>query len=107
MMPGLPVSSIPQCKENRHEGVCPESFQAIGHSVPTFIEVHQASKMICNIMSLTSQINTLSLLEDIITSSNDVFKVFVSDMAVEIRKLGSPTRDTAKDNDTVKQTARS
>jgi hypothetical protein len=41
-------------------------------------------------------------LEAIITSSNEVFKDFVSNMAVEIRKLSNPTRETAENNDTVK-----
>ena len=48
---------------------------------------------------------TCSFLEDIITSSNELFKDFVSDMAVEIRMLGIPTRETAENNDTVKTTA--
>ena len=34
-----------------------------------------------------------------------MFKDCVSDMAVEIRKLGNPTRETAENNDTVEQTA--
>jgi len=34
-----------------------------------------------------------------------VFKDCVSDMVVEIRKLGNPIRETAENNDTVKQTA--
>ena len=46
-----------------------------------------------------------SFLEDIITSSNEVFKDCVSDMAVEIQELGNPTRETAKNNHTVKQIA--
>jgi len=73
MMPGLPVSSIPQCKLNRHEGACLELFQAIGRFEPTFIDAHQASKMVCKVRSLISRINTCSSLEEIITSSNDVF----------------------------------
>jgi len=48
---------------------------------------------------------TRSFLEAIITSSNEVFQDFVSDMAVEIRMLGIPTRETAENNDTVKPTA--
>jgi hypothetical protein len=46
MMPGLAFSSIPQCKENRHEGACLELFKAIGRFEPTVIEAHHASKMI-------------------------------------------------------------
>jgi len=45
------------------------------------------------------------LLEEIITSSNEVFKGFESDMAVGIRKLGNLTPKTAKSNDKVKQSA--
>jgi hypothetical protein len=105
MMPGLPVSSIPQCKYNRHEGACREFFQAIGSFEPTFIETHQASKMICKVRLVKSRIKLCSFLDDIITSSNEVFKDCVSDMVVKIRKLGNPTRKTAEDNDTVKQIA--
>jgi hypothetical protein len=105
MMPGLPVSLIPQCKSNRHEGACLEFFHAIGRFEPTFIEAHQTSKMICKVMSLKSQIQTLLFLEAIITSSNEVFKDWVSDMAVEIRKLGNPTWETAEYKDTAKQIA--
>jgi len=48
---------------------------------------------------------TLSLLEDIITLSNEVFQDFETVMAVGNRKLGNPTRKTAQSNDTAKQTA--
>ena len=61
--------------------------------------------MICKVRSLKSRINTHSFLEEIISSSNEVFNDFVSDMAVEIRKVGNPTRKTAEHNDTVTQTA--
>jgi len=42
-------------------------------------------------------------LEEIITSSNEVFKDCVSDMVVEIRKLGILTQETAENNDIVTQ----
>jgi len=105
MMPGLSVSSIPQCKSNRREGACQEFFQAIGRFEPTFIEAHQASKMICKVRSLKSRIKTRSFLKDITTSSNEVFKDWVYNVAVDIRKLGNPSRETAENNDTVKQIA--
>jgi len=44
-------------------------------------------------------------LDEIITSSNEVFEDCVSDMVVEIDKLGNPTSKTAENNDTVKQIA--
>jgi len=91
MMGGLPVSSFLQCKLNRHDGACLEFFHAIGCLDPTFIEAHQASKMICNVRSLKSRLKTRSLLDEIITSSNEVFKDCVSDMVVEIGKLGIST----------------
>jgi len=100
-MPGLPDSSIPQCQWNRHEGACLEAFHAIGHFKPTFIEAHLVSKMICTVRSLKSREKTSSFLEEIIHSSNEVFEDFVSDIAVEIRKLGNMTRKTGKHNDTV------
>jgi len=105
MMPGLPDSSIPQCKPNRHEGACLDAFQAIGRFEPTFIEAYHASKMICKVRSLNSRIKTHSLLEEIITSSNGVLKDFVSDMALDIRNMGNTTRKTAENNNTLKQTA--
>jgi hypothetical protein len=101
MMSGLPVSSIPQCKQNRHEGACLQFFQAIGPFEPTFSEAHQASKMICKVRLLQSRIKTGSFLEQITTSSNELFKDCSSDMAVEIRKLGNPTRETTDNNNTV------
>jgi len=60
MLPELPVSSVPQCKLNRHEGACLESSQAISRFEPTFIEAHRASKMICKVRSLKSRIKTRS-----------------------------------------------
>jgi hypothetical protein len=51
------------------------------------------------------RIKTRSFWEQIITSSNDVVKHFVSNMAVAIRTLGNASRKTAENNDPVKQTA--
>ena len=104
-MQGLPVSSIPQCKLNRHDGACLECFHAIGRLNPTFIEAHQESKMISNVRWLKSRIKTRSFVEEIITSSNEVFKDCVSDMVIEMGKLGIPTPDCAENHDTVTQNA--
>jgi len=43
------------------------------------------------------------MLEEIITSSNEVFKDCVFDMVIEIGKLDISTRETAENNDTVTQ----
>jgi len=91
MIPWLPVSSILQCKKNRHEDVCLEFFLAIGHFAPTSIDGHQALKMICKVRSLKSRIKTHSLLEEIITFSIKLCKDIESDMAVELRNLSNPT----------------
>jgi len=104
MTPWLPFSSIPQCKWNRHERACREWFQPIGRFESTFIEAQQALKMICKVMSHKARIKTRSFLEEIITSSNEVFKHCTSDMVVGIRKLGNPTPRTAEDINTVQQT---
>jgi len=88
MIAGLPVSSIPQCKYIRHGDTCLDSFQAIGHFERTFIEAHQALKMIPKVRLCKSEIKIHSFLEEIKTSSNEVFKHFESDVAVGIRKLG-------------------
>jgi len=61
--------------------------------------------MISKVRSLKSRIKTRPLLEQITTSSNEVFKDYVYNMAVEIRKLGTPTPETAENNATVKLTA--
>ena len=87
------------------DGACLEFFDAMSRFEPTFLEAHQASKRICNVWSLKSRINTRSFLEEIITSANEVFKYCVSDMVVEIGKLGILTRETAENNDTVMQNA--
>jgi hypothetical protein len=63
--------------------------------------------MICEVWSLKSEMETCSLFEEIITSSNDVYKDFESDMAVGIRMQGNPTQETAKGNNTTKQNASS
>jgi len=91
MMPGLRVSSIPQCKQNCPEGACLEFFQAIEHFEPTFIQAHQASNTICSVQLFNSRIKTYSFLEDINTYSNQVFTDCESDMAVGIGWLGNWT----------------
>ena len=63
--------------------------------------------MICNVRSLKSQIKTCSFLEEIITSSKEVFKDLESDLALKIKRLIDPTRETGESDDTVKQTASS
>jgi hypothetical protein len=80
MIPRLPVSSIPQCKSNRHQDAGLEFFQAIRRFMPTFIKAHQALKMICNIWLVKSRMKTCSFLEEIITSSNEMFKDFESNI---------------------------
>jgi hypothetical protein len=44
------------------------------------------------------QIKTVSMLKEIITSGNEVIKDYESGMAVEIRQLVDPTRETAENN---------
>jgi hypothetical protein len=80
-------------------------FQAIKWFNPTYSDLYKASKMICKVRRPKSRIKTCSILENIITSSNNVFKFYESGMAVEIRKLGNLTRETAKINVIPKQTA--
>ena len=46
-----------------------------------------------------------SFLEEIITSSNEVFKDFECDLALGIGQLGNPTQKPAESNDTAKQVA--
>jgi len=107
MLPGLLVASIPQCKLTRHDCACLELLQAIGNFELLSIEAHHASKMICTVKLLKSRIQTHSFVEEIISSSKEVFKDLESDMAVRIRMLVDPTRKTGESNDTVKHTASS
>jgi hypothetical protein len=74
MMPGLPVVSIPQSELTHHDGACLELLQAIGRLMPSFIEAHHAWKMISNVSSFNSRIKIRSFLEEIITSTQEVFK---------------------------------
>jgi hypothetical protein len=60
--------------------------------------------MSSKVRSLKSRIKTRVLLEEIITSSSEVFKDSVSDMEVELGMLGNPTRKAAENNYTVRQT---
>jgi len=96
MIPGLPLTSILQCKQNRNEEACRELFQPIGRFEPTFIDAHPASKKICKVTSLKSRIKTYSFLEDIRTSSIEVFKDCESDTVVGMRNLDNPTQEAAK-----------
>jgi len=84
MTPGLPVTSIPRSKLKCHETGCLEFFEVIRRFESKFIQTHQASMMICKLTSLKSWIKTGSFLEKIITSTNEVFKVFESNMAIDI-----------------------
>ena len=105
MMPGLPVSSIPQCKLNRHKGTCLELFHPIGRFERTFFEAHHASKMIRKVRSLKWRITIRSYLEVMIISSDEVFTDGVSDLGVELWKLGNLIRETAEYYDALQQIA--
>ena len=59
------------------------------------------------VRSLKSRIKTHSFLEEIITSSKEVFKDLESDMSVRIRTLVDPTQKPGEGDDTVTQTASS
>jgi hypothetical protein len=96
MIPQLPVSSIPQCKQNHHSGACVELYLAVGRFEPIFIEAHQASKKGWKVTSIKSQIMSLSFWEEIITLSKEGLKNCDSDMAVRSRSLVNPTQKTAE-----------
>jgi len=89
MITGLAVSSIPHCKYNRHEGACPDLFQAIESFEHTFIKAHQTAKMICTVWLLKSPIKTCSFLQEIITSHNQIFNNFKSNIPIESTNLGT------------------
>jgi len=89
IIPRLPVSSIPPCELNRHQGTCLEQFQVIEYFERTFIEADQAWKIIWTVSSLQSWIKTRSVFEDIIIPSNKEFQAFESDIAVGTWNLGN------------------
>jgi len=105
LMPGLLVSSIPQCKSICQDGACLEWLQGIARFEPTFIEIHYILKMICKPRLLKSRIKTCSFLEVMMTSNNEVFKDCESDIAVAIWWLSNSTRETAKNYVVVKWNA--
>jgi hypothetical protein len=107
VMPGVLVASMPLCQSHRHDSACLELFQPTGRVKPSFIEAHQESNIFCNIRWLKSQLKTWSFVPEIITLSKGMIKDYKSDIAVTIRTLCEATQETAKSNDTVKQTARS
>jgi hypothetical protein len=71
----------------------------------TLIAAQQVLETFCNIRLLTSQITAHLFLEEIITSSIEVFQDLESDMAVGIRNLGIATRAAAESNVIVQQNA--
>jgi hypothetical protein len=102
---GLPVSSIPQCKWNHLNRRCRVLFEAIETFEWTFIEVHQASNIIRRVRSFKSQIQSYLLLDDIITSSNEVFTDFESDIVLGIWSLCISGWVTVKSYNSVKYAA--
>jgi len=66
------------------------------------MEAHSSSKMIFKARSLKSPVKRQLFLDEYITSSNDVFQDFQSDMVERIGQLGNSTRKTAESNDTAK-----
>jgi len=96
MMPGLPVSSIPQCKWKCPKDVCLELFQAIECFECTFIEAHKVWNMVCKVRSLKWWIKTREFLEDITITRNMAFEDSESDITRGIWKLGNSTWETVK-----------
>jgi hypothetical protein len=96
MMVGLQVSSNLQCEQNRQEGACLESNQPICRFESTFIDTYQASKTIYKVWPLKSRMKIRSVFEDIITSRNEVFRDFVSDIPVGNITLGNSIWVTVK-----------
>jgi len=96
MIPGVPVSSFPQSQKDHHEGTHQEWFQALEYFEPTFMEAHEALKMILKVRSLKSQIKQRSFLQDIITFSNEVLKDIEFNMVVRNRELVNTRRETAE-----------
>jgi hypothetical protein len=80
-------------------------LEVIGYFEPTFVEAHQAPKMICKVLLFKSHIKKRSFLAQIITTSHEIFKDFESDMTLGLRMLDNPTSDTVESNSTLKQNA--
>jgi len=60
------------------------------------MEAHQVSNMICKVRLLKSRIRICTYLEDIITSTNEVFKDLESDSTPGIQKPSSSTWEAVK-----------
>jgi len=96
VMLGLAVFSIPQCKQNRQASTWPQAFEAIGQFARTFIEADKACNMSCYLTLLKSQIQSRSILEDIITSSNTGFDDLESAIVGGIWKRGNWNWESVK-----------
>jgi hypothetical protein len=83
MMPNLPVCTLPQYKHKCDEGECQDLFQSIECIELTFVDADQAWNMCCNVMLLKSGIQTLSVLEEIITTSSEVLNELENNIVVE------------------------
>jgi len=94
MKPGMPVSSIPQCKLHRDESTCLQSFQAIQCFEPTFLEAPWQLTKISKLRLLKSRIKINSFLDDIITCLNTVFKDSEWDIIVGIWQMHLSTWQT-------------
>jgi len=105
MMPGLPMASLRQWKENCNEGVVLQYFHRQRHFEPTFIETHQARRMNCKVRSHKSRIQRGSWPENIISSCNEDITVFESNIAEGIWKLGHWSWETVNSYVIVKKTA--
>jgi hypothetical protein len=58
--------------KNRHAGECPELLHITVHCVSTFMDVHQASKVICKVSSVKSRKKTGFYFAKYITLSEEV-----------------------------------
>lgn len=88
------MSSIPQCKQKRHECASQELFHPNGRVKSSFIDTHQALNMICTGRWVKLQIKTHLCFHDIITSSNQMFIDWESDMAVECQRVCHSAQET-------------
>jgi len=95
VMPWQLVFSILQCTFYRHDGECLHLFQTMGPCKPMKIEANWASNIICKVRLLKSQIMTPSSVQDILTSSNEVYIDTESEIMEGIWWLHNPTCEPA------------
>jgi hypothetical protein len=96
MIPKMPVVSLPQRQLERQARAGMELHHPMDNCEPTIVNTHQTSKVIGTVREYKSWYETPSLFDDIITSSNEIFKHFESNIILAIGIPGNLTEETVR-----------